>query len=155
LDQTRRQLTPKKQSRAPKNFLLPSVSAKPFDAYSDAFTRFSASVTPERQAASRPTAPLTPGDTPMPVVSGCDIYGRRRKSKAEAMFNLALAYGRSKQWAAGTRDDRRAAANFPNSTWTTRAFVQVGQAAEDAKKLRPTLLTSIERPSTFIRGPRR
>ena len=31
---------------------------------------------------------------------------------------------------AATEDLRRA---FPNSTWTTRAFVQVGQAAEDAK----------------------
>jgi len=49
------------------------------------------------------------------------------------MFNLALAYGRAKQWAQArtTADDLHR--TFPNSPWSTRAFVQVGQLAEDAK----------------------
>ena len=49
------------------------------------------------------------------------------------MFNLALAYGRAKQWAQArsTADDLHRA--FPNSAWATKAFVQVGQLAEDAK----------------------
>jgi len=49
------------------------------------------------------------------------------------MFNLALAYGRAKQWAQArsTTDDLRR--TFPNSPSTTRAFAQVGQLAEDAK----------------------
>jgi len=55
------------------------------------------------------------------------------EARAEAIFNLALAYGRAKQWAQArsTADGLRAAA--PNSAWTTKAFVQVGQLAEDAK----------------------
>jgi soluble lytic murein transglycosylase len=53
--------------------------------------------------------------------------------RGEAMFNLALAYGRARQWAQArtTADDLRK--QLPNSTWTTRAFVQLGQAAESNK----------------------
>jgi len=49
------------------------------------------------------------------------------------MFNLAVCYGRAKQWAQArsTADDLHR--TFPNSAWATRAFVQVGQIAEDAK----------------------
>ena len=49
------------------------------------------------------------------------------------MFNLAMAYGRAKQWAQArsTAEDLRRAS--PGSAWTTRAFVQLGQHAEDAK----------------------
>src|SRR5260370_36151079 len=52
---------------------------------------------------------------------------------SEAMCNLALAFGRAKQWAQArsTADELHRA--FPNSPWATRAFVQAGQAAEDAK----------------------
>src|SRR5258706_2869616 len=55
------------------------------------------------------------------------------EARAEALFNLALAYGRAKQWAQArsTADDLHR--TFPNSVWATRAFVQVGQLAEDAK----------------------
>jgi soluble lytic murein transglycosylase len=53
--------------------------------------------------------------------------------RAEAMFNLALAYGRAKQWAQArtTADELRR--TFPNNQWTMRAFVQLGQRAEEAK----------------------
>jgi soluble lytic murein transglycosylase len=55
------------------------------------------------------------------------------EARAEAMFNLAVAYARAKQWvqARSTADDLHR--TFPNSIWTTRAFAQVGQLAEDAK----------------------
>ena len=102
------------------------------DAFTDAFTRFSTSATPERQARrataaanARRYAEAASGLAATPTGAG--------ESKAEAMFNLAIAYGRSKQWAQArttTEDLRR---TFPNSLWTTRAFVQVGQAAEDSK----------------------
>ncbi|HWP52861.1 MAG TPA: tetratricopeptide repeat protein, partial [Pyrinomonadaceae bacterium] len=54
------------------------------------------------------------------------------EGRAEAMFNLALAYGRAKQWAQArtTADELRR--NNPNSPWTMRAFVQLGQRAEEA-----------------------
>jgi len=55
------------------------------------------------------------------------------EARAEAMFNLAVAYGRAKQWAQArnTADDLHRA--FPQSPWAARAFVQAGQTAEDAK----------------------
>jgi soluble lytic murein transglycosylase len=55
------------------------------------------------------------------------------EARAEAMFNLAMAYGRAKQWAQArsTADDLHRSS--PNSVWTTKALVQVGQLAEDAK----------------------
>ncbi len=55
------------------------------------------------------------------------------EARAEAFFSLAMAYGRAKQWAQArsTAEDLRRA--FPGSAWTTRAFVQLGQHAEDAK----------------------
>src|SRR5207248_8222486 len=59
--------------------------------------------------------------------------GPTSESRAEAMFNLALAYGRTKQWAQArsTTDELHRA--FPASAWTTRAYVQLGQAAENNK----------------------
>lgn len=59
--------------------------------------------------------------------------GLSGEPRAEAMFHLALAYGRAKQWAQArtTADDLRR--QLPNSPWTTRAFVQLGQAAESNK----------------------
>ena len=118
-------------ARADKLFAAKRFS-EAVDAYSDAFSRFSASVTPERQA-RRATAAANARRYADATSSLAATSMAAGESKAEAMFNLALAYGRSKQWAqarAATDDLRRA---FPNSTWTTRAFVQVGQAAEDAK----------------------
>jgi soluble lytic murein transglycosylase len=55
------------------------------------------------------------------------------EARAEAMFDLALAYGRAKQWAQArsTAEDLRRA--FPGSAWTTHAFVQLGQRAEENK----------------------
>jgi peptidoglycan lytic transglycosylase len=103
-----------------------------FDAYTDAFVRFPASATPEFQAhrviaaanARRfAEANTALNSTPAPIA----------ESRAEALFNLALAYGRAKQWpqARSTADELHRA--FPGSTWSTRAFVQLGQRAEEAK----------------------
>jgi len=50
-------------------------------------------------------------------------------------------------------DDRRAARTFPNSTWTTRAFVQVDRPLK-MRRTPSTLLTSIERPFNFLSGGR-
>jgi soluble lytic murein transglycosylase len=103
-----------------------------FDAYTDAFARFSNSATPSLQArraiaaaSARRFAEATAALNASPSPSG--------EARAEAMFNLALAYGRAKQWAQArsTADDLHR--TFPNSPWATKAFVQVGQLAEDAK----------------------
>jgi soluble lytic murein transglycosylase len=103
-----------------------------FDAYTDASTRFPNSASPALQAHrviaaanARRFADATTALNASPAPAG--------EARAEAMFNLALAYGRAKQWAQArsTADGLRAA--FPSSPWATRAFVQVGQLAEDAK----------------------
>jgi soluble lytic murein transglycosylase len=118
-------------ARAEKLFAAKRFS-EAVDAYTDAFTRFSASVTPEHQA-RRATAAANArryADATSALAATSMAAG---ESKAEAMFNLAMAYGRSKQWAQArtTAEDLRR--TFPNSMWTTRAFAQVGQLAEDAK----------------------
>ena len=103
-----------------------------FDAYTDEFARFPNSATPSLQARriiaaanARRYADATAALNASPSPSG--------EARAEAMFNLALAYGRAKQWAQArsTADDLHR--TFPNSPWATKAFVQVGQLAEDAK----------------------
>src|SRR3989454_628350 len=55
------------------------------------------------------------------------------EARAEAMFNLALAYGRAKQWAQARSMTDELHRAFPSSAWSTRAFVQPGQRAEEAK----------------------
>jgi soluble lytic murein transglycosylase len=118
-------------ARAQKFFALKRFS-EAFDAYSDAFVRFPNSATAELQArraiaaanARRFTeAVATLTATPAPSGEG----------RAEAMFNIALAYARAKQWpqARSMSDELHRA--FPNSPWSTRAFVQLGQRAEETK----------------------
>jgi soluble lytic murein transglycosylase len=118
-------------ARAEKLFAAKRFS-EAVDAYTDVFTRFSAAATPERQA-KRASAAANARRYADAVSALAATSVSAGESKAEAMFNLALAYGRSKQWAQArtTAEDLRR--TFPNSIWTTRAFVHVGQAAEDAK----------------------
>jgi soluble lytic murein transglycosylase len=103
-----------------------------YDAYTNAFTSFPASANGDLQARrataaanARRFADAANAFNATPAPAG--------EARAEAMFNLALAYGRAKQWAQArnTADELHRA--FPNSSWAPRAFVQVGQAAEDAK----------------------
>jgi soluble lytic murein transglycosylase len=100
-----------------------------FDAYTDAFTRFPSSATPELQA-RRAMAAANARRFPEATAA---LNATSGEARAEALFDLAIAYGRAKQWAqarSSAEDLRRA---FPGSAWTTRAFVQLGQHAEDAK----------------------
>jgi len=103
-----------------------------YDAYSNAFTAFPSSANAALQARrvsaaanARRFADAANALNASPAPAG--------EARAEAMFNLALAYGRAKQWpqARSTADELHRA--FPSSAWVTRAFVQVGQAAEDAR----------------------
>lgn len=118
-------------SRAEKLFAAKRFS-EAYDAYSNAFTAFpnnaNAALQARRVSAAanaRRFADAANALNASPAPAG--------EARAEAMFNLALAYGRAKQWAQArsTADELHRA--FPNSAWATRAFVQVGQAAEDAK----------------------
>ena len=100
-----------------------------YDAYAIAFTNFPSSTTPSLQAhriiAAANARKFAEATAALAMLAG--------EGRAEPMFNLALAYGRSKQWpqARSSAEDLRRA--FPGSPWATRAFVQLGQHAEDAK----------------------
>lgn len=118
-------------ARAEKLFAAKRFS-EAYDAYSNAFTAFpnnaNAALQSRRVSAAANAHRFADAASALnasPAPAG--------EVRAEAMFNLALAYGRAKQWAQArsTADELHRA--FPNSAWATRAFVQVGQAAEDAK----------------------
>src|SRR5436309_9349216 len=118
-------------TRAEKLFTAKRFS-EAFDAYTDAFVRFPTSATPELQARraiaasnARRYADATAALTATPAPIG--------EARAEAMFNLALAYGRAKQWAQARSMVDELHRAFPSSAWSTRAFVQLGQRAEEAK----------------------
>ncbi len=102
-----------------------------YDAYTDAFTRFANSSTPQLQS-RRAIAAASARRYPEAGAAIATIPASD-EGRAEAMYNLALAYGRAKQWAqARTTADELRRTN-PNSPWTMRTFVQLGQRAEDAK----------------------
>lgn len=117
-------------ARAQKLFAAKRFS-EAYDAYSDAFVHFPNSATPAGQA-NRAIAAANARRYP-DATAALNAIPTSSESRAEAMFNLALSYGRAKQWAQArsTTDDLHR--SFPNSAWTTRAFVQLGQAAENNK----------------------
>jgi peptidoglycan lytic transglycosylase len=103
-----------------------------YDAYTEAFLRFPTAVTAELQshrviaaANARKFLEATTALAAMPTSTG--------EPRAEAMFNLALAYGRAKQWIPARTTSEELRRTFPTSEWTKRALVQLGQRAEEAK----------------------
>ncbi|MDX6384068.1 MAG: soluble lytic murein transglycosylase, partial [Blastocatellia bacterium] len=118
-------------TRAEKLFAAKRYS-EAYDAYTTAFNSFPNSASAVLQA-HRVIAAANARKYPEAANSLNSSPAPAGEARAEAMFNLALSYGRSKQWAqarATTEDMRR---SFPSSSWTTKAFVQVGQLAEDGK----------------------
>ena len=111
-------------------------SAKKFNdalaAYGDAFAKFPATVTSENQL-RRGIAAYSVRKTPEAVAALSAVPTSAGETRAEALFYLAQTYARARQWeqARATAEELRRA--FPNSTFTPRTFVAVGQIAEDAK----------------------
>ena len=99
-------------------------------AYSDAFAKFPATPTSENQL-RRGIAAYTLRKTPDAVAALTAIPTSAAETRAEAMYYLAQTYARAKQWeqARATVEEMRRA--FPNSNFTPRAFVAVGQIAQD------------------------
>ncbi len=116
------------QTRAEKLFIGKRYS-EAYDAYSSAFNSFPNTANSSTQA-HRVIAAANARKYPE---AGAALVGASGEQRAEAMFNLAMAYGRAKQWAQAraVTDDLRK--QFPSSQWTMRAFVQLGQAAENNK----------------------
>lgn len=103
-------------------------------AYTEAFAKFPALATPQTQLRrgisatnARKTAEAVAALNSVPSSSGA--------VRAEALYYLAQNYARARQWeqARATVEDLRR--SFPNSSFTPRALVSVGQTAEDAKNL--------------------
>ena len=101
-------------------------------AYSDAFARFPGSLSSVAQlrrvissASSRKTADAASGLNTIPSSEG--------QVRAEALYQVAQAYARSRQWeqVRTTIDELRR--SFPSSEFTPRAMVSVGQIAKEAK----------------------
>ena len=117
-------------ARAQKLFAAKRFS-EAYDSYTDAFLHFPSAVTPEAQA-NRATAAAN-ARRYADAATALNAISPSSPARAEAMFNLALAYARAKQWAQSrsvTDDMRR---SFPENQWSMRALVQAGQTAEAAK----------------------
>src|SRR5262252_2733977 len=102
-----------------------------YEAYTDAFVHFPTAATPAGQA-NRVIAAATARRFPE-ATSALNTIPTSSDARAEAMFNLALAYGRAKQWAQARNTTDELHRSFAGSQWTMRALVQLGQLAEGAK----------------------
>ena len=117
-------------ARAEKLYAVKRYS-EAYDAYTDALSRFANAATPELQA-RRAIAAANARRYPETSAALATISSSN-EGRAEAMFNLALAYGRAKQWAQARTTAEELRRSNPNSLWTMRSFVQLGQRAEEAK----------------------
>jgi peptidoglycan lytic transglycosylase len=101
-------------------------------AYADAFAKFPATATTDAQL-HRGIAAYSLRKTTDAVAALISIPVSAGEQKAESYYYLAQTYARAKQWpqARATAEEMRRA--FPNSSFTPKTFVAVGQIAEDAK----------------------
>jgi soluble lytic murein transglycosylase len=101
-------------------------------AYSEAFAKFPATATSENQL-RRGTAAYNARKIPDAVAALTVVPTSAAETRAEALFYLAQTYGRARQWqqARATAEELRRA--FPNSNFTPRTFIALGQIAQDAK----------------------
>jgi soluble lytic murein transglycosylase len=101
-------------------------------AYGDAFVKFPATATTENQL-RRGIAAYSARKTTEAVAALSTVPTSAGETRAEALFYLAQTYARARQWeqARATAEELRKA--FPNSSFTPKAFVALGQIAEEAK----------------------
>ena len=101
-------------------------------AYGDAFAKFPATATSENQL-RRGIAAYNARKIPDAISALSAVPTSAAETRAEALFYLAQTYGRARQWeqARATAEELRRA--FPNSNFTPKTFVALGQIADDAK----------------------
>jgi soluble lytic murein transglycosylase len=101
-------------------------------AYGEAFAKFPATASLENQL-RRGIAASNARKSPEAIAALTAIPTSAGETRAEAMFYLAQTYARARQWdqARATLEDMRR--TFPKSNFTPRAFVTVGNIANDAK----------------------
>src|SRR5262249_39753871 len=100
--------------------------------YNDAIIRYPTNATAALQT-HRGIAAANARKFPEATVALNALPAPAGEARAEAMFSLALAYGRAKQWAQARSVADELHRSFPTSIWSTRAFVRLGQRAEEAK----------------------
>jgi soluble lytic murein transglycosylase len=100
-------------------------------AYADAFAKFPGSSNAQAQlrrgiaaASAKRNADAISALNSVPTSAG--------ETRAEALYNLAQTYARARQWEQARTTVQELQRNFPNSAFTPRALVNVGQIAEDA-----------------------
>ena len=100
-------------------------------AYGDAFGRFPGTVNSEAQlrrviaaASSKRTAEAISALNAIPSSAG--------ETRAEALYYVAQAYARARQWEQARNSIEELRRSFPASPFTPRALVNVGQIAEEA-----------------------
>jgi soluble lytic murein transglycosylase len=101
-------------------------------AYTDAFAKFPATATNANQLRRGITAHNL-RKTPDAVAAFSAIPTSAAETRAEAMFYLAQTYGRARQWEQARATAEELRRSFPNSNFTPRVFVALGQIAQDAK----------------------
>ncbi len=101
-------------------------------AYADAFAKFPATANAQAQvrrgiaaASAKKTADAISAFNSVPTSAG--------ETRAEALYNLAQTYARARQWDQARATGQELQRSFPNSAFTPRALVNVGQIAQDAK----------------------
>jgi len=101
-------------------------------AYSEAFAKFPATATPENQL-RRGIAAYSARKTPDAVAALTAVPTSAAETRAEALFYLAQTYGRARQWEQARATVEELRRTFPNSNFTPKAFVALGQIAQEAK----------------------
>jgi soluble lytic murein transglycosylase len=101
-------------------------------AYSDAFARFPATATSENQL-RRGIAASNARKTPEAVSALTAVPTSAAEIRAEALFYLAQTYGRARQWEQARATAEELRRTFPNSNFTPKTFVALGQIAQEAK----------------------
>jgi len=101
-------------------------------AYSDAFAKFPPTATPENQL-RRGIAAYNARKIPEAVAALTALPTSAAETRAEALFYLAQTYGRARQWEQARATVEELRRTFPNGNFTPKAFVALGQIAQDAK----------------------
>lgn len=100
-------------------------------AYSDAFARFPDTAS-EAARLRRVIAAATARKTSDAVIGLNAIPSSAGETRAEALYHVAQAYARARQWELARSSVEDLRRSFPNSPFTPRALASVGQIAEDA-----------------------
>jgi soluble lytic murein transglycosylase len=100
-------------------------------AYGDAFARFPNTANAATQL-RRVIAANTSRKTTDAVTALNAIPSSAGEARAEALYNVAQAYARARQWEQARASVEELRRSFPSSPFTPRALVSLGQIADDA-----------------------